>query len=577
MTIVVTGVGAATVASTPPSVAQVVANLCLRAGLSAAQIDVTGLTSITRVVRSLAVAQVAATRQALELLMSTYFFEMVTSDKIYFRPRGGPSLASIAYLELGASTTETPTEPLALKQANELEIPAQIAITYPNVDDDYQSDTQYSDRLISAASGTVLTVQMAIGMTPSEAKAVADTMLLDQAASVVGTTIALLGDYCRMEPTDPVTVTGADGSTFRLRLVKKTDSYPLMKFEAVIDDVSVLTSQGITSADYTSTTNIAALVGTLMELMDIPILHDSDNDPGFYVATKGDGAPFPGSGVYSSNEDVEYGSVAVVMESAIFGHCLTVLGDWTGPRVIDEQNTVTVDMGAGILESSTRDAVLNNAGVNLLLVGNEVLQFLTATIVAPGIYTLSSLLRGGRGTEWAMVGHVPPGSPPAGERVVLLRGAGLRRIILQNNELGLPKYYKGVTRGRALSTAVGMLFTNNAVGLKPFSPFDLRTVRDGSNNITFTWQRRTRVAIRVLGTLGISLPLGETAEVYQIDIYAAGSPRVVVRTISSGFASAPYTAAQQTADGLTPGNPVTWDVRQMSATVLRGYSTEQTG
>lgn len=576
MTIVVVGVGATTIASTPPTVAQVVSNLCLRAGLLAEQFDVTGLESIARLVRGLGIAQVGATRPALELLMGAYFFELVASDKIYFRVRGGAAVASIPYLALGASQGSAASEPLGLKQANELEIPAQIAITYPNVDDDYQPDTQYSDRLISAAAGTVLTVDMAIAMTASEAKAVADTMLLDQAASVISTSLALLGDYCRLEPTDPVIVTGADGSTYRLRLVKKTDSFPLIKFDAVIDDVSVLSSQGITSADYSSTTEVARRVKTIMELLDIPMLSDLHNDPGFYVATKGDGKPYAGSAVFTSSDDVVYTGVADVLESAVIGVCLSGLGDWAGPRVIDEMNAFTVDVGAGVLESSTRDVVLNNAGVNLILVGDEVLQFIRAELVDDGIYVLSRLLRGGRGTEWAMTGHASEGSPPVGERVVLLRSKGMRRVVMQNDALGIPKYYKGVTRGRPASTAMGVLFTDSGIGLKPFCPVDLRIARDGSNNITFTWQRRTRLATRMLGTLGISVPLGEGTEAYEVEILF-GAPDRWNRVIRTTGTSAEYSAADQIADGLTPGNAITWDVRQMSAEIGRGYSMEKIG
>ncbi|MGP1666743.1 MAG: phage tail protein, partial [Rhodanobacter sp.] len=208
----------------PPAVSTIVSALCLRAGLTAGQIDVTGLASITRTVRCLPISQIAPTRQALELLMSAYFFEMTLSDKLYFRPRGGASVASIPYLDLGASVGDEPSEPLALREANDLEIPAQIALSYINVSDDYQTGTEQSDRLISATAGTVSAVQIAIGLTPDEAKAVADTMLLDQYASRWSAPIALLGDYSRLEPTDAVTVTGVDGSTFRLRLVKKTDS-----------------------------------------------------------------------------------------------------------------------------------------------------------------------------------------------------------------------------------------------------------------------------------------------------------------------------------------------------------------
>ncbi len=562
-------IDATTMSIAPPAVSTVVSDLCVRAGLTTGQIDVTDLASITRTVACLPISQIAPARQALELLMSAYFFEITISDKLYFRPRGAASVASIPYLDLGATMGDEQPEPLALHRANNLELPAQIALTYINVDEDYQTDTQYSDRMVSAMAGTVEALQMALGLTPSEAKAIADTMMLDQVAGATSTTIALLGDYCRLEPTDTVTVTDADGVEISLRLVKKTDSYPLLTFDAVLDDVSVLTSTGVTSTDYTPSTAVAPAVNTEMELMDIPILQDADNNAGFYVATKGDGTTYPGSAVFSSADDIEYTRKATIEESAVFGTCTSTLGNWTGTRVVDETNTVTVNVGDGTLESSTRAAILNSLSTNAMLIGSELIQFITATLVSTGIYTLSGLLRGCRGTEWAMTGHA------ASERCVLLRAAGLRRVAMANNELGLARYYKGVTIGRAVSTATAEQFTDNAVGLKPFAPIDLRAARDTSNNITFTWQRRTRLSTRMIGTLGISVPLGEDSEAYEIDIYSDGTYTTVLRTITATSETASYTAAEQTTDGLTPGDTVYCHAYQLSAQIGRGYSLEQ--
>ena len=258
----------------------------------------------------------------------------------------------------------------------------------------------------------------------------------------------------------------------------------------------------------------------------------------------------------------------VIDESAVFGTCTTTLGNWTGSRVFDETNTVTVNVGDGTLASSTRDTLLNSLTVNAMLIGSELIQFRLATLVSTGIYTLSGLLRGGRGTEWAMTGHA------ATERCVLLREAGLRRIILQNNELGLSFYYKGVTRSRPVSSADAESFTNNAVGLKPFAPIDLRASRDESGNVTFTWQRRTRLSVRVIGTLGISVPLDEDAESYEIDIMAAGSPTTILRTLTATSGTVGYTAAEQTTDFGSAQASITARVYQISATVNRGYKLE---
>jgi len=561
--------GAATIAKAPPTLASVVSALCVRAGLSVNQIDVAALSAITRPVRCMAVSQIVNMRSVIELLESAYFFEMTVSDKIYFRPRGGASVATIPYLDLGATKGTDSPEPLALLQANELEIPAQVALTYINIDNDYQPDTQYSDRLISAAGGTLNALSMALGMSAADAKAIADSILLDTATSVLSSTIQVLGDYCRLEPTDVVTLTGQDGAMFRARLVKKTDAYPLLTFDAVLDDASALIETGITSADYTSSTVVVPVAGTVMTLMDVPILQDSDNDAGFYVATKGDSALYPGSAVFNSVDDVTYVRKATVLESAVFGWCTTTLGDWTRGRMFDETNTVTVNVGLGSLASDTRDNVLHDLAVNAMLVGSEMIQFRTATITAPGVYVLSGLLRGGRGTEWATTGHV------ANERCVLLRAAGLRRVLMLNTDLGLSRFYKGVTLGQPLSSAVAVSFTDIAIGLKPFSPILFKAGRDAANNVIFEWQRRTRLAVRMIGPLGINVPLGEDTESYEIDIFSGSSYSTVVRTIASSTPTAPYTEAQQIADGLTPGNTIYARVYQRSATVGRGYPLQQ--
>ena len=171
------------------SVQSVVSRLCRRAGLTDEQFDASDLSSITREVRALPIAQIAPVRQGLELLGSIYYFDMVVSDKVYFRPRGAAAVETIPHADLGAKRDGGWPEPLALRLANDLELPAQMALSYLNIDDDCQADTQYSDRLVSAASDTVVTVQAPIGLTPPEAKSIADAMLLDQAVAAGSTQV----------------------------------------------------------------------------------------------------------------------------------------------------------------------------------------------------------------------------------------------------------------------------------------------------------------------------------------------------------------------------------------------------
>lgn len=561
----------ATLADNPPTVQEVVRDLCYRAGLSADQFDVTELSTITRRVKCLPVSQVSNVANIIDLLSGVYFFDVTCDDKIRFFPRGGASVATISYEELGADEPgrKGSGDPFPLGERSDIEIPSQILVSFSNIDKDYEQDTQPSDRLTSVLDNTVEKVDIQIGFSPDEGKLIADAMLLDQSASRWGAPVSMLGHHCLIQPGDVVTVTMQDGSSIRMRSTRMRDAFPVMRHDLVLDEPSALDSVGLTALDYTSSTVVAAPISTSIQILDVPILRDSDDDLGLYVAAKQTaGDDFPGAAIFDSSDDSTFVRQATVLEAAVFGSCSTTLGNWDGPRIIDERNSVTVSVGAGTLSSSTRDIVLNSRSVNAALVGDEIIQFVTATLVSEGVYTLSRLIRGCRGTEHAMSGH------GSAERFVLLQEDGIRRVDVENAQLGIERFYKGVTLGRSVSSATSQAFTPMAIGKKPFSPVDLRGSRDGSNNLTVTWQRRTRLSTRTIGALGISIPIGESEERYEIDILDDASDPSVLRTIDATSPTAEYTAAEQTADGLTPGDPVEVRVYQISATVGRGHVLE---
>jgi hypothetical protein len=133
-------------------------------------------------------------------------------------------------------------------------------------------------------------------------------------------------------------------------------------------------------------------------------------------------------------------------------------------------------------------------------------------------------------------------------------------------DLGVSRTYKTVSTGLGdgtVQTLVSQLRT-----LRPYAPVHIAGARDGSNNLTLTWTRRTRLGGHWQDL--IDVPLGENSEAYEVDILDGGS---VIRTIT-GLSSptAEYTAVQQAADGLTPGDPVTMEVFQLSDLVGRGFA-----
>lgn len=483
----------------------VIANQCAAAGLLSNQYNTQNIPRTDAYkVCALAVTQIAAARATLEQLASAYFVECTLRDKLYFRPRAEAPVETIAFCDLAAAQDAPAAEPLALTVASDLELPPQVAVGYANLLDDHQAGTEYSDRLISGQAATQ-TVQLALGLTPAEAKGIADAIIQEAAASLTSTNIALPLEYAHLEAGDVVTVLDEDATAYRLRLVRKRDESGVLAFEAVADDQSALTSLRVTDETQVPSGTVTALGDTLFEPLDMPILRDAEDGPGWYVAAKGSTTNWPGAQIQASVDDVSFTTVAEVNESAVFGTCTTTLGNYTGVG-FDEVTSVTVNVGDGELSSSTRDAMLADGGVNAILIGSEVIRFRTATLSSPGVYVLTGLLRGQRGTEWAMAGH------GASEVAVLLRANGLRRVTTQASEIGKLRYVRAVTLGAVASDATSESFTDTGLAITPFSPVDARldTLLDGSGLTRISWKRRTRLLSTITGPGGISAPLDYT-------------------------------------------------------------------
>ena len=544
------------------TIATVVDGLCTRSGMAAGEYSTTALSTITQPVRSMAISQVSSARTVLEMLAQTYHFDAVLSDKIYFKPRATASVATIAYSELGVGVDPN-ADPLPLTTANELEIPAQMALTYSNVDGDYQTDTQYSDRLLTGQESTSA-ITVPLGFTASEAKQIVDGNLLDKSVSGLTTKVQLGITRAALEPTDVVVITGDDASTYRMRVVKRTESAGMIDLDCVLDDATVFTQSGTTSGGTATQVTVLAAPTTTLQLLDIPLLRDLDNAPGFYMAVAGSAANWTSCGVYDSVDDLTYTQVTTMSDQTAIGSCTSILGNWTGGNIFDETNTVTVLIASSkTLSSVTWDALLLDQSTNAALIGSELIQYRTATLVSAGVYKLSGLLRGRRGTEWAQTGHTN------NERFVSLGTSGLRYLTLQTVDLGSARYYKAASAGQKLSAVASQAITPAGTSLECFSPVDARANRATTDTV-LTWTRRTRLSTRLVGTLPISAPLGEAAESYEVEVWDA-TYTTLKRTLTSTTSTVTYTSANQVTDFGSNQAVLYLKIYQLSAIVGRGY------
>jgi len=196
----------------------------------------------------------------------------------------------------------------------------------------------------------------------------------------------------------------------------------------------------------------------------------------------------------------------------------------------------------------------------------EVLQFGTATLAAAQEYVISRLLRGQLGTESAMRAPVA-----AGARWAMLDRTRLRQLPMTAGQRGSAQTlrYGPATAFHDAVSYTEAAFTFNAVGLRPWSPCDVRTRQDAAGDWHVTWTRRARTGGDDWEAVEIPLTAPDL-DSFVIEVLAYdGGP--VVRTVSGNAgASWTYTDAMRTADfGMTVYNAVI-RIYQLSETVGRG-------
>lgn len=553
---------------------QTMNRLMTRAGYHPSEYDTSALATITQPVRGYAVSQVTTTRAAIEPLRGVFFFESAESDRIEFFPRSVTPAGEIDWRDLNCNEDRNDnSDPFLLTLGNELELPAQIALRYANISADHNVGTEFSDRLVSSQVSTQ-TVEAPISLLPIEAKRAVTAMLLDLVAGLGRATIRLPLKYAKVSPGQIWSLTDPDGREYRLRVLTKRDSTIPIEFDVTLDEAAALTNPVETFEGYVPTTEPVRVAPTLWEAMDIPLLRDPDDQPGYYVALTPQrlaaSDEWPGAAYVRAWTAEDFEQVFISGDAAVLGSCVTVLGGFPGGSGrFDESNRLRVEV-YGELASTTRADMLDDLAINAAVVGDELIRFRDAIFVnavdGRNVYDLTGLMRGQRGTEQHIGGH------GAAERFVLLNGL-IRRVVDQNSELDVESQVKAVTLNLRLSDVDSEPFTDTGVSLMPFSVVNLRALPDG-DDLSISWQRRTRRSYRYGGTVGVSVPLGELVEAYRVRIYDGST---LVRTAPAMGPSYTYTAANMASDGFAPGDPITVVVTQLSEIVGDGFPAEVTG
>jgi hypothetical protein len=559
-------------APNPPSVASIITDQCTKAGLTSGQIDVSTLVDT---VWGYTITNPASVRDNLRPLMTAFAIDATEENGTvkFFKRSAISSMATVPFTDLAAvEGSGTPGDPMPLTHAQQADLFRSVAISYLNPAFDYQTGTETARRTLTTSVNDQ-TLDLPIATDANTVQSVAQMALYDNWNDRNQRSAAVSRKYAYLSPGDGVTIEYPQGTFQMWRLVKVTDTGKLLQWEVVPADSSIYTQLSIAGGTAASAANSGQQVAALpprtnMQIVDGPILQDADNNAGPYVALSGVAAGFPGAELFTGNDVTSLLSRGTVQNEAIVGFAETALAAPPVGNTVDETNLVTVNVGRFTLNSCTRDSMLSN-GTNIAAIGDdgrwEFFQFYNAASLGGGRYILSGLNRGRRGTEWAAGMH------QTGEKFVMLGLAGTLRPATSVGEIGLTKTYEAITAGRESSSATIQTYANTGEGLKPFSPVNARWSVDASNNITITWDRRTRLSENWL--LGL-VPLGETSEAYSVDFYTSSAFTTVAGTLTSTTDSLTISAAQQTAFGLTPGATPFVNIYQVSSSIGRGHALQ---
>ena len=423
--------------------------------------------------------------------------------------------------ELGCGAGPDPKPRTERSQLSARSLPAALSLSYYDPAREYQTGLARASIEAVAAGGD--TIDLAAVMEAPAAKAVAETVLARRWAERDKLTLRLPPGYLSLRPGSRVRAAGESRpwKAERVTIDSLAVLVELRPIYSTIDSVPADPGRVLPSAGVVPTPTTVAIV----ELPDDG--SGASDSPVVVVAASTSGANWRTVPLL-----VEIGGSSLTLKTAsaraVMGVAENALGG--GPSTLfDLLNTVDVELANGDdwLESRTYDALID--GANLALVGSELIQFGDALPLGSNRFRLSRLLRGRRGSEWAMGIHQP------GDRFVIVDAARLAQLHLNSAHAGARI---GITPQGPADTAGGMVeLAVIGEAMRPPSPVHLRASIAPDGALRCAWVRRSRRGWSWLD--GVDAPLDSAVELYRVTVQgAAGSLER-----ESGSRSIDFTAA----------------------------------
>ena len=412
---------------------------------------------------------------AIAPLVEAFAIELHDNGEVLRSPEEQATL-SPSHNELGASAGIEGAAIMEREQAPAATLPAALTLSYYDPARDFQTGLVRAAATAPGRQARVLTLPCVLET--GFARTTAEDLLLRTWALRERITIRLPLSFLDIQP----------GALIRLPNVAGdwvAEDIEIERFVVSVTLRPVWAFAGTRNADPGRSNQQPDIVAapTRLALFDFP-------DPETSQPVLALAAASPSGGWKPVPIEIDVGGTITASRAAsiesVLGQSLTILGDGQA-GLFDMVNSIDIQLANPDHWLQSRNDEALAMGANLAAIGEELIQFGSAEPLAPGKFRLAKLLRGRRGSEWAMASHA------IGEPFLLLDWRTLKLIPLAVELLGAPvtviAHGPGDTESPPMASRPA-----NGEAIRPLSPAHLQAALASDGSLTVQWVRRSRLA-----------------------------------------------------------------------------------
>lgn len=571
----------------PVDVRFIVQDLAERVGIPSSKVDLTLLNSDT--LTGYLIENPTSARKVVEQLCQLFMFDVVESDyRLKAISRGRSSMLTIPQQDLAVIDNDT-QDYYSETRTQEINLPQTVVVSYINSDKDYEVNSQHYRRPRSPMpvmqSRDKLELNLPMAMVADKAKQLAHKICMSLWSERINYEVMLPWKYLPYDPADVIKFVMDDGLTWVARMMKM-DLGANFSIEA----------QGVTQtpASYTSVAVAGNMGGTISipspwppvteaVAFNVPYLSDDDDlgvsKWGYYYGAGAYSRGLKAAVVEFRLAGLDWDLVGIAQQELVWGSVLDPVPEpkW-GSFATDDVTKITLlpsypyEDEAGLTygwESIPESQWPSTK--NMIIIGEEIIQFRDVEIQPGGAVVISHLIRGCRGTEEASYRHAEGEKFCVVTEGIILKQEDFARI----KQMFMFRSFSTYTLNPPFRTDV---FMDGATHM-PWAPNYIRRANSGSS-VRISWDRRTRIGGAMVGGTG-SVPLNEESLLYEVyileepydpDFFDPDNPSTYVRSyLNVTRAYVDYTSAQKTEDGFVNADPLHVVIFQLNANVGRGF------